>query len=73
MSAATNRKGIGQGKIGPCQGEGADFVRLWIGEEDTFFSPGITLRQSRKRLARERMKGMGDGKARLSIPVIRCS
>jgi hypothetical protein len=46
---------------------------LWIRKEDPLFSPGKTLGQQKKGLPIQRMKGMRDGKAMLTIPVIRWS
>jgi|SRR5579883_1526311 len=68
-----NPEGIGESKIGPCEGEGADLVRLRIGEEDPLFSPGRALRQQRKGLANERMKRVSNDKMLVTIGVIRWS
>jgi hypothetical protein len=46
---------------------------LRISKEDPLFSPGKTLGQQKKGLATQRMKGVSDGKAMLTIRVIRCS
>ena len=48
-------------------------VGLLIGKEHPLFAPGKALGQQGKGVATEWMKGMGDGKAMLSIRVIRCS
>jgi len=44
-----------------------------ISKEDPLFSPGKALGEQKKGLTTQRMKRMGDGKAMLTIPVIRCS
>lgn len=62
-----------EGQAGPGQGQGAEFVGLWIRKEDAFFSPGQALGQERKGLTVEGMKRMGNGEALLPIQVIRCS
>ena len=46
---------------------------LRIGKEDSLFSPGNVLGQQGKDVATQGMEGMGDGKALLTIRVIRCS
>ncbi len=46
---------------------------LRIRKEHTLFSPGKTLGQQKKGLPTQRMKGMRNGKAMLSIRGIRCS
>jgi len=48
-------------------------VGLLIGKEDTLFSPGQALGQQGKGMPIQRMKGVDDGKAVLTIRVIRCS
>jgi hypothetical protein len=48
-------------------------VGLRIGKEDPFFPPGKPLCQEGKGVTMQRMKGMGDGEALLTIRVIRCS
>src|ERR1043166_7503666 len=73
LMSSNNQKGIRWSETGPCQGKGAVFVTLGVGEEDTHFSPGRALRQPWKRLARGRMKGMGHGEAMLPIGGIRKS
>ena len=55
------------------QGQRAHLVGLLIGKEHPLFAPGKALGQQGKGVATEWMKGMGDGKAMLTIRVIRCS
>ena len=73
FSNCHNQKGIRKGETRPSQGQRAELMALRISKEDPFLSPGSALREQGKVLATKRMKGMGDGKARLTIRAIRCS
>jgi hypothetical protein len=70
---SNDQKGIRRGETCPGQGQRAYLMGLRIGKEDTLFSPGLTLREQGKAVAVEGMEGMGNGKAMLTIRVIRCS
>jgi len=70
---SNNQKRIRQGEIRPSQGQRAHLVCLLIGKEHPLFAPGKALGQQGKGVATKRVKGMGDGKALLTIRVIRCS
>lgn len=73
FASSTYQERIGEGKAGPGQGKGAYLVGLRISKEDSLLSPSKALCQQGKGLATQGMKGMGDGKAVLTIRVIRCS
>jgi hypothetical protein len=73
VSCGEYHKGIGWGQIRPRGGQGTNLSSGWVVEEHPRFPPGQPLGNEGKLLAREGMKGMGDGENTLPIRVIGCS
>jgi hypothetical protein len=66
-------KGVGEGDIRPCGGEGTHGTGAGVMEKDAGLTPSQALGNQRKHLTGERVEGMGHGEDNVAIHAIGCS